>query len=298
VVHSHLDRLLINQNGITSAQVASCDVVNYSCRKSSVQRKIVDKLQEDVTLSLADTSASYADYARVNEIELNDDVVKLATGDGIALVFTFKGLHSIAMDFSIRLLRRIQEYNSEHSCEKFLRDHWCDCHRSYHVRIGLADGKCILYRDINNLVNAAGNAINTATRVMNKAHASQILITKRCRERLIDQPTSIEMEGHLVYVGEGRFKHGQIIDVWQYVDPTVTYLNSSVVTNLAVSSHLETLLARMDRISIIQAFVDMEWDKIYPDTALKLLGLVEQMLDLVHGSSEISLERIVAVPNA
>jgi hypothetical protein len=271
MTHSHLDRLLINQNGITSAQVASCDVVNYSCRKSSVQRKIVDKLQEDVTLSLADTSTLYADYTRMNEIDFNKDVVKLATGDGLALVFTFNGLHSIAMDFSLRLLQRIHAYNSEHSCEKFLQKHWCDCHCSYYVRIGLADGKCILYRDINKLVNVAGTAINAASRVMNKAEASQILVTKRCHERLVDQPTSIEMEGHLVYVGEGRFKHGHVIDVWQYVDPTAAYLNSSVAVDLAVSSHLETLMVRMDRISIMQALIDMEWDKIHPDTAVKLL---------------------------
>ena len=57
-------------------------------------------------------------------------------------------------------------------------------------------------------------------------------------------------------------------------------------------------MARMDRISIMQALIDMEWDKIHPDTAVKLLDLVEQILDLVHDSSETSFKRIAAVPNA
>src|SRR3954469_8803187 len=51
----------------------------------------------------------------------------LAAGDGIALIFTFPGLHGLAMDFSLELLRRIHAYNSAHHCEEFLRHCWCDC---------------------------------------------------------------------------------------------------------------------------------------------------------------------------
>jgi hypothetical protein len=220
--------------------------------------------------------------------------VTLATGDGIVVVFTLPGPHDLAMEFSLELLRRIHAYNSAHRCEKFLRDCWCDCHCSYYVRIGQADGKCVFYRDINGMVNVAGNAVNAAYRVMGKADPSQILVTKRSYEKLVNKPASGELEDHLVYVGEGRFKHGHNIDVWQYVDPAAAFVNSSVAADLAVSSHLETLMARMNLTSIMQAFDSMEWDKLHPATASRLLGLVQQMLDLVHGGSEVPPEPAAA----
>ena len=71
-------------------------------------------------------------------------------------------------------------------------------------------------------------------------------------------------------------------------------MNSSVAADLAVSSHLETLMARMNLTSILQAFDSMEWDKLHPDTASRILGLVQQMLHLVHGGSEVLPERTEA----
>jgi hypothetical protein len=71
-------------------------------------------------------------------------------------------------------------------------------------------------------------------------------------------------------------------------------VNSSVAADLVVSSHLETLMARMNLTSIMQAFDSMEWDKLHPDTASRLLGLVQQMLDLVNGGSEVRPERAEA----
>lgn len=283
---SHLDRLLADQNGITSGHVVSCDIVNYSCRKSSVQRRLVDKFQHDVSSSLIEISKPHKAYARDNEIDFGSDIVILATGDGIAVVFTFPALHGLAMDFSLELLRRVHAYNSAQRCEKFLRNCWCDCHCSYQARIGQADGKCIFYRDINGMVNVAGNAVNDAYRVMGKADPGQVLVTKRSYERLVNGRAPGGPEDRLIYLGEGRFKHGRNIDVWQYVDPAKAFVNSSVAADLAVSSHLETLMARMDLISIEQAFDSMEWDELHPDTASRLLGLVRQMLKLVHGGSE------------
>jgi len=84
------------------------------------------------------------------------------------------------------------------------------------------------------MVNVAGNAVNAAYRVMGKADPSQILVTKRSYEKLVNQPASGELEDRLVYVGEGRFKHGQNIDVWQYVDAAAAFVNSSVAADLAV----------------------------------------------------------------
>src|SRR4051795_2606442 len=96
---SHLDRLLADQNGITNAQVVSCDIVNYSCRKSSLQRRLIDKFQRDIRSSLIEISKPHEAYARDNEMEFGSDIVTLATGDGIAVIFTFPGLHGLAMDF-------------------------------------------------------------------------------------------------------------------------------------------------------------------------------------------------------
>jgi class 3 adenylate cyclase len=176
------------RNGIATAQVISCDIVNYSCRRSSVQRRLVIKFQQDIRSSLTEMGKSHEYYACNNEVDLNSEIITLATGDGIVVVFTLPGPHDLAMEFSLELLRRIHAYNSDHQCEKFLRDCWCDCHCSYYVRIGQADGRCVFYRDINGMVNVAGNAVNAAYRVMGKADPSQILVTKRSYEKLVNQP--------------------------------------------------------------------------------------------------------------
>src|SRR3954454_4918472 len=123
---SHLDRLLADQNGITNDQVGSCDIVNYSCRKSSLQRRLFNKFQRDMRSSLIAISKQHEAYARDNEFEFGSDIVTLATGDGIAVIFTFPGLHGLAMDFSLELLRRIHAYNSAHHWKNFLRHCWCD----------------------------------------------------------------------------------------------------------------------------------------------------------------------------
>lgn len=236
--------------------------------------------------SLLEVSSSYRDYAQEHRIEFHSDILKLPTGDGIAVVFTFLDLHNIALEFSLNMLQRIHRYNSSHPCERFLRQQWCDCHCSYELRIGLAYGKCILYRDINSLLNVAGNAINAANRVMNKADPGQILLTRRSYERLSAGPADLALRSHLVYIGEVMFKHGHSTGIWQYVDLNLPFVNSRTSSDLQISSHLEVLMARMDLDSIMRELDNMEWDRMHPNTASDLLCLIRQMLKLVQGGSE------------
>ena len=79
---------------------------------------------------------------------------------------------SIAIDFALRLLSVIHSANLEANCQKFSQQEWCNCHSTYLIRIGVDDGKGILYVDVNGQVNVAGRTINNASRVMNLADKS------------------------------------------------------------------------------------------------------------------------------
>ena len=62
-------------------------------------------------------------------------------------------------------------------CQIFTDNGWCNCHEFFDVRIGIADGKAIVFKDINDNYNVAGNPINIASRVMGLGDRQQIILT-------------------------------------------------------------------------------------------------------------------------
>jgi hypothetical protein len=81
-----------------------------------------------VRKTLNEISQKYVDYAQEREANFGTDIIRIPTGDGIAIVFTFDSLQRIALDFAELLLGHIHEHNRNNECEKYAKEGWCNCH--------------------------------------------------------------------------------------------------------------------------------------------------------------------------
>ncbi len=95
----HLSRIVKEQYGSATLQVAFLDIVKYSKRKSTTQRAVIECFTCLLSESLAEVGKKYLEYAQRKNINFATDTIRIPTGDGAALVFSFDGLHTIALDF-------------------------------------------------------------------------------------------------------------------------------------------------------------------------------------------------------
>lgn len=183
---NHLDNIIGKNNGVSNIQVVYVDIEKYSKRRTSNQSIIINLFTEILSQSLNETAKRKLEYIQNNGINFSKDVVLIPTGDGAAVVFTFMGLHDVHLDFAKIILKNVQEKNSLITCSDFNTNGWCNCHHGFNVRIGVSEGKGIVYKDINGNYNIAGNPINLAARVMNLIDKNQIVFTKESYNQLID----------------------------------------------------------------------------------------------------------------
>src|SRR5438876_10940737 len=101
----------------------------------------------------------------------------IPTGDGlcIALINTEgRYRYDIHMLVALNILESLEDYNRSQPDEM----------RRFHVRIGINSNEDNLINDINARPNLAGAGISLASRIMDKADGSQILVGESVFERL------------------------------------------------------------------------------------------------------------------
>ena len=116
---SHLKDILESKKGPVNMEVVFMDIVDYSKRKSTIQKKVIDNFTKISQDGLQIISQKYIEYAQENNINFASDIIKIPTGDGLAVVFTFEGLQIIHLDFAKAILEKIHECNRKENCEKF-----------------------------------------------------------------------------------------------------------------------------------------------------------------------------------
>lgn len=163
---TYLDNIINKQHGSTIASVVFLDVVKYSMRKSVIQQKVVREFSDIIVKAMDEVSAKHVSDSQKQSLNLLTDVIKIPTGDGAAIVFPFNGLQSIHLDFALSFLSNSVALRGDVTCDIFSKVGWCNCHTFFDVRIGVSDGKAIVFKDINGNYNLAGNTINIASRVM------------------------------------------------------------------------------------------------------------------------------------
>jgi TolB-like protein/class 3 adenylate cyclase/Tfp pilus assembly protein PilF len=162
------------------AHVLFIDIVAYSRMASDDQRAAIEKLNQIVQST---------DEFRKEEGEKR--LLKLATGDGMALIFYHSPEDPV--ECALEISRATKEQ-----------------HSNLRLRMGVHSGPVSGVVDVNGRANVAGAGINTAQRVMDCGDAGHILLSKRVAE---DLEQFKHWRPHLYHIGECEVKHGVKIEI-------------------------------------------------------------------------------------
>jgi class 3 adenylate cyclase len=241
---TYLNDIIAKQHGSTNVMVVFLDVVKYSLRKSVMQQKVISKFNEVVISAMDSISALYVKDSQQQNINLATDIIKIPTGDGIAVVFPFQGFQNIHLDFALRFLSASLESRNEVNCQIFASNGWCNCHDFFDVRIGIAEGKSIIFNDVNGHYNVAGGTVNFASRVMGLADRQQILFTNDAYSKLIDMTEDTSLESKFVVHGPVSVKHDLKIDICQYIGGGENFLNADTPMRIQIEKRKEKLMEK------------------------------------------------------
>jgi TolB-like protein/class 3 adenylate cyclase/Tfp pilus assembly protein PilF len=156
------------------AHVLFIDIVGYSKRLIDEQHELLQDLNQTVRNTAAFRSA-----------EASANLIRVPTGDGMALVF------STTPEAPVQCALEIS---------KALRSH-----SELQVRMGIHSGPVSGIKDVNDRSNIAGAGINVAQRVMDCGDGGHILLSKRVAE---DLEQYRQWRPYLHELGECEVKHG------------------------------------------------------------------------------------------
>jgi hypothetical protein len=161
------------------AHVLTMDVVEYSTLLITEQSRIMARLTEIVQST-----------ARFRQAEAEGKLLRLPTGDGMALVFFNDSEAPIecAMEISAAV----------------------KAHPDIRLRMGIHSGPVNQIIDVNNRSNIAGAGIDVAQRVMDCGDAGHILLSKRVADDLAPYP---RWNPYLHDLGECEVKHGRKVSL-------------------------------------------------------------------------------------
>jgi class 3 adenylate cyclase len=160
------------------------DIVEYSKLPMPQQTETLEQLNEIVR--------SGDEYDRASS---QNSLIKLPTGDGMALVF-FSGLIS-HVKCAVEISRALKQ------------------NPHLKLRMGIHSGPVYRVSDINDTGNVAGAGINMAQRVMDCGDAGHIMLSKTVVDTLQQLGG---WEGKLRDLGEVEVKHGVKVHVYNFVD--------------------------------------------------------------------------------
>src|SRR5881409_1793456 len=161
------------------AHVLFIDIVGYSKLSINEQNAAVDELTQIVRST-----------EQFQKAEAANRLVKIATGDGMALVFY------TSPETPVRCATELSHV---------LKDHPRLC-----LRMGIHSGPVSGVIDVTGKANVAGAGINIAQRVMYCGDAGHILLSKHVAEDLEEYP---HWQPHLHELGECEVKHGVRISI-------------------------------------------------------------------------------------
>src|SRR2546428_8905107 len=163
------------------------DIIGYSklliTEQSELLRRLTDVVRETEQFRFA---------------EAEGKLVRLPTGDGMALVF--RNNPEAPVQCALELSKRLK------------------AHPELSVRMGIHSGPVNEVADVNERTNITGAGINVAQRVMDCGDAGHILLSKHVADDLEQYP---QWRSHLHELGECEVKHGQKISVVNLYDDQV-----------------------------------------------------------------------------
>jgi adenylate cyclase len=161
------------------AHVLMIDVVGYSKLLLDEQSKVIAELNRIVRTS-----------ARFRVADVAGKLIRLPTGDGMALVF-FSDPEA-AIECAMEIATALKNYPE------------------MKIRMGIHSGPVNRLVDVNESANVAGAGIDLTQRVMDCGDAGHILLSRRVAYDLAPSP---RWNAHLYELGDCEVKHGQTISL-------------------------------------------------------------------------------------
>src|SRR6201993_2810729 len=161
------------------AHVLFIDIVGYSRLSINQQHAAVDELTQVVRAT-----------EQFQKAETAERLIKIATGDGMALVFYTSP--EAPAQCAIEISRALKE------------------HPRLQLRMGVHSGPVSGVIDVTGKANVAGAGINMAQRVMDCGDAGHILLSKHVAEDLEQYP---HWQPYVHELGECEVKHGVRVSV-------------------------------------------------------------------------------------
>lgn len=194
-----LDEIMSSSPEKARMQVVFVDIVKYSKRDDKCQLKFIKSFTEEIKSILYSITEEYGKDNGIEPSIIHHNVIKIPTGDGIAIGFPYPKLLSIHLDFATKLQHSIFIKNQKNHCEVFNKLGYCKCHPlNYSVRIGVDEGDSILYKDINKQFNLAGDVINMSSRLLSKIKGRQIGFSERAYKELFQFDQTCKCDFKLV----------------------------------------------------------------------------------------------------
>jgi TolB-like protein/lipoprotein NlpI len=156
------------------------DIVGFSKLLGDEQNELSQRLNQVVRNTESFRAAEAA-----------DKLIRLPTGDGMALVF-FTGPES-PLQCAVEISRALDS--------------------SIPLRIGIHSGPINKAIDVDGRTNVTGSGINMAQRLMDLGDAGHILLSKRIAEDLAHYS---KWQPHLHELGQAEVKHGAKIDIFNF----------------------------------------------------------------------------------
>ena len=161
------------------------DIVGYSKLLIDEQKELLQELNEIVRKT-----------DQVREAEAEGKLVRLPTGDGMALVFS--NHPEAPVECALEISKALQS------------------HPEIKLRMGIHSGAVNSIADVNDRSNVAGAGINIAQRVMDCGDAGHILLSKHVADDLAQYR---RWQPHLHDLGEVDVKHGKRLHIFNlYTD--------------------------------------------------------------------------------
>src|SRR5450755_2828667 len=161
------------------AHVLFIDIVGYSKRLINKQRALLETLNQIVRST-----------EQFRKAEATGRLIKIPTGDGMALVFY------TSPETPVECALQIARADIQHS--------------ELELRMGIHSGPVSGVVDVNDRANVAGAGINMAQRVMDCGDAGHILLSKRVAEDLAQYE---HWQSQLHDLGECQVKHEVVVSL-------------------------------------------------------------------------------------
>ena len=164
------------------AHVLTIDVVAYSTLLIDEQSRLIAELVRTVKAT-----------PRFRQAAAEDKLIKLPTGDGMALIFLSDA--EAPIECAMQLAASLKE------------------HPEIRLRMGIHSGPINTIRDVNDRTNLAGAGIDMAQRVMDCGDAGHILVSKRVADDLAPYR---RWHRYLHDLGECEVKHGRKVSLFNF----------------------------------------------------------------------------------